>query len=272
VTPEPWDFGERLSGHRWRAAEPRATLLLQHGYGEYAGRYVDRYHRLIPHLVERGFDVHAFDTQGHGGSPGERGLVDVERTVAAHLAARRRLGDRPLFLLGHSLGGLVTAASVAREPTGVAGVVLSAPALLIRTNPVLRRLAPMLARFAPSLGVQPPLDPSGISRLEDEVAAYRTDPALYRGKLPALTGATALAVSEDGWGRYPRWDAPTLVVHGDADGFTDPEGSRRFVGAIRSADKELIAVPEGRHELLNDAGRDRVLAAVLDWLSARAIG
>ncbi|PAX08610.1 alpha/beta hydrolase [Sphingomonas lenta] len=269
--PEPWDAGDGLAGYVWRAAEPRGRLLLQHGFGEYAERYVERYSRLIPRLTGVGFDVYAFDAPGHGRSPGRRGVVDVRELVARHLAARRELarGGGPLFLFGHSLGGLVTAASVAREPDGVAAVVLSGPALLIEANAPTRWLAAPVAGVAPALGIRPPLDPAGVSRLEEEVRLYAADPMVYRGKLPALVGVTAVAVAREGWGRYPEWRAPTLVVHGTADTFTDPEGSRRFVGTIRSEDKRLLLVPDGRHELLNDLDREHVAEVVLTWLRDR---
>lgn len=118
---ETWDFGRGRAGYAWRSPAPRAKLLLAHGYGEYAERYLEHYHRLIPHLVALGFDVHAFDLEGHGRPGGARGVADMHRAVADHIAARAALseGGAPVFLFGHSLGGLVTAASVARSPAGL---------------------------------------------------------------------------------------------------------------------------------------------------------
>ena len=88
---EAWSFGAPVAGYRWLPdGRARATLLLAHGYAEYAERYVDRYDRLVPKLVERGIAVHAFDYRGHGASPGPRGVVDVVATVAQHRAALRR--------------------------------------------------------------------------------------------------------------------------------------------------------------------------------------
>jgi acylglycerol lipase len=271
MTATPWTFDPSVRGYRWSpAAQPRATLLLAHGFGEYSGRYVEHYHGLIPALTGMGIAVHGFDLPGHGGSPGRRGVVDLAQAVELHLRARRALaGSGPLFLLGHSLGGLLTAASVARDGTGVAGVVLSAPALLLEAPAMLKLVGRVLARIAPAAGIRPPLDPAGISRIAAEVEAYRADPQVYRGKLPALTGASALAVAEEGWRRYAGWTAPVLVLHGTADGFTDPRGSERFVAAVSSTDTHLEWFAEGRHELLNDLERDRARTTILDWIAAR---
>ncbi|MEK9577968.1 MAG: alpha/beta fold hydrolase, partial [Aquiluna sp.] len=70
-----WDIGESVAGYVWRAASPRAQVLLQHGYGEYAERYVTQYSGLIPKLNQNGFDVYAIDLPGHGRTDGERGQV-----------------------------------------------------------------------------------------------------------------------------------------------------------------------------------------------------
>jgi alpha-beta hydrolase superfamily lysophospholipase len=92
---------------------------------------------------------------------------------------------------------------------------------------------------------------------------------IYRGRIQAILAASTLAVSHESWSRYPGWDLPTLLFHGTADRFTDPEGSERFAATIRSPDKQFIRVPEGRHELLNDEGREALLETVLAWLRQR---
>lgn len=269
--PHPWTAPANLHGYHWSAASPHATLLLQHGYAEHAGRYVAHYDRLIPHLTARGIDVHAFDLAGHGLSPGARGLTDIGAMAAAHIAARAALAasGRPLFLLGHSLGGLVTALSVARAPDNVAGVVLSGPALPFDTNPVLRLVARLLARVAPGVGVAKLGDPVAISRLPDEVQAYRDDPLVFTRPIPALLGATAAAGADEIAAALRSWRAPTFVFHGTADSYTSPAGSERLVAGIASSDKELWLVEDGRHELLNDTPRDAVLARLTAWLEAR---
>jgi len=268
---EAWDFGRGRAGYVWRSAAPKAKLLLAHGYGEYAERYLEHYHRLIPNLVALGFDVHAFDLEGHGRSDGARGVADMHRAVEDHIAARAALAAEglPVFLFGHSLGGLVTAASVARSPAGAAGVVLSAPAILVELGGALKAVAGLVSLVAPGARLTPPIAPESLSRIEAEVAAYRADPMICLLPPPARLGATAIAVSEDGWRRYEDWRVPVLVVHGAKDAATPAAGSERFFGMIRASDKTLQVFPEGYHELLNDLDRDEALALILGWLEAR---
>jgi acylglycerol lipase len=267
---EPWDVGTGVRGYVWHAPGPRAVLLLQHGFGEYAQRYVEHYSALIPNLLNIGVSVYAFDLEGHGRSPGRRALTDVERAVADHLAARRKLDalPLPLFLLGHSLGGVVTATSVTRDPRNLRGVVLSSPALLVTANMLTRLLARAAAAVAPALPVRR-LAPAGISRIAEQVELVKTDSLMYRGGMPARLAASVLFTSRGNWNLYPRWEAPTLVIHGTADTFTEPEGSRRFVATIASQDKTLHLVEGGYHELLNDVEGGETLRVLLAWLARR---
>ena len=267
---EQWNAPMGLAGYRWPAADPRGTILIQHGYAEHSARYLDHYNHLVPALNARGLDVYAFDMEGHGRSAGTRGLTDISRMANAHRAARRELcaNGLPLLLFGHSLGGLVTALSMTRAPGDVAGVVLSGPALPFDTPRMLRLLGRLLAHVAPGTGVAKLGDAVAISRLPDEVQAYRDDPLVFTRAIPARLGASAAAAADEIAEKLMRWHAPTFVFHGTSDSYTDPNGSKRLVEGVASADKELWLVEDGRHELLNDIPRDAVLARMLDWLDA----
>lgn len=269
MATENWDFGRGLSGYAWRTPNARANLLLTHGFAEYAERYVARYHQLVPKLNALGFDVYGWDMRGHGRSPGARGVADLRGAVADHRAARAKLANKPLFLFGHSLGGLVTAASAAEDQSAISGVVLSAPALLITAPAHLRAIAGFVSIIAPGARLVPPLEAEGLSRIPEEVAAYKSDPMVSDTRVPAKTGATAIDASEAAWARYPNWTAPVLALHGLQDRATNPEGSKRFIASIASSDKQLQTYPEGRHELLNDLDRDAAMDVITSWLSAR---
>lgn len=268
---KPWAFGRPVAGYQWPTADPRATLLLQHGYAEYAERHAVEYARLIPHLVARGIHVFAFDMTGHGASPGPRGVVDVAEEVKNHIAARHRLArlGLPLFLFGHSLGGLVTTASVLDDDRNLAGVILSSPALLSPSDEAMRRAYAAIAATEPAMEIIPQQTAGRLSRIDDYVARSVADPRIYRGGLTARLVASALAASHDIRQRYASWTSPVAAFHGDADPFTDPDGSREFIERIASCDKLLVMVPGGHHELLNDLGGERVLSAMLDWIETR---
>ncbi|WP_425147912.1 lysophospholipase [Deinococcus sp.] len=271
-TQSPWPTAPAapVQTFVWPAAarSEKAALLLTHGFGEYSARY----HRLIAALNEAGYSVYTYDQRGHGQSAGRRAVVDLRHLVADHLAARTALQSLqgPLFAFGHSMGGLITAASYLQDPRGVRGVVLSSPALLIGVNePAWRKRAGrVVARFAPHLELAE-LPTSGLSRLKEEVESYERDPLMHHGKVPVLTGVSMLTLSESIWDRAASWTLPTLIVHGDQDRLTDVNGSRRFAQVIASPDQTYHEVASGYHELFNDQGREERVALLIGWLDAR---
>ncbi|WP_157448929.1 alpha/beta hydrolase [Deinococcus peraridilitoris] len=266
-----WDFGRSLAGYGSVVPGARAQVLLVHGYAEHVGRYT----HLIEALVRANFSVYAFDQRGHGRSPGPRALLRLRDLTDDHLAARAWLRQHapevPTFAVGHSVGGLVTALSLARDPRGLRGVVLSSPALVVgQEEPAAKRAAlRLLSRVAPRTPVS--VVAKGILSRDPEIdRAFEADTLCYSGRVQArsayemMTGADAL------WGKLGNWTLPTLVIHGDADRLITIEGSRRFVRNIASQDRELWEAPGGYHELFNDLDSQLALDKVTGWLAARS--
>lgn len=259
-----------MYGEVFAAPSERAAVLLTHGYAEHVGRY----RHVIAALGQAGVSVYTYDQRGHGQSSGRRAVVDMDVLVSDHLRAREALRglDAPLIVFGHSMGGLITAASALRDPRGLAGVILSSPLLLVGEDQsaALKALSGVLGRFFPSLPVTA-LESGGLSRLAEEVSAYDGDPQVYRGKVPALTAASMLRLSHQLSAEYPVWRLPALVLHGTADRLADVRGSQRFSQAAGTARTprpaiDYFEVEGGYHELFNDTVRAEVTAKMLAWL------
>ncbi|RII94443.1 alpha/beta fold hydrolase [Clavibacter michiganensis] len=267
---ESWDIGTGVTGYSWQAPNPRGVVLFQHGWGDYAQRWVRQADQLIPHLLAEGFSVYAFDMWGNGRSPGQRGLVDVEQAVTDHLAARQKLRSQPLpvFLMGHSLGGLVTATSTARDQDGLAGVVLLAPAVKYDINTATRALVRVGAFVIPTLPA-PLGEPKAVSGDATFLQKFSEDPLATTEGVSWLTAAGGATVSRANMRLYPSVGVPVLAVHGSADGSTDPSGSSDLVDALASTDKTFVSIEGGRHALLDDTSADETLGLVLDWLRTR---
>ena len=248
---------------------PRGVLVLVHGLGEHGGRY--------PHLVETllpaGFSVYAMDNRGHGRSGGQRGFIpswdafreDLRGFIA--FVAKEQPG-RPLFLMGHSLGGLIALDYALHYPEGLRGVVASAPALRNKgISPVLMAVSRVLSRITPSLTVKTGLDASAISRDPEVVRAYQNDPLVHGLGTPRLASESEKTMA---WvnARAGDWRLPLLLLHGEADRLVDIEGSRAFFDAAPVEDKRLITYPGGYHESHNDLHHAQAAADVLAWLEA----
>src|SRR5215207_1439309 len=225
---QPWDVGTGVTGYVWRAPNPRAVLLVQTGWGDYAQRYVKQFSQLIPHLLERGISVYAIDMWGSGRSPGKRGATDIGNAVEDHLAARRKLREQPLpvFVLGHSVGGLVTAASTLRDQSGVRGMILLAPALKWDASGFIRFVARMGGFLLPTFPVpMPTADPAAQSRDMQFNERLAKDPLMYMGKISWVTAAGGATTSHANWKQYRHVTVPVLAVNGTADKVAGPSSS-----------------------------------------------
>lgn len=248
------------------APQPTATVLVSHGYAEHSGRF----RPLIDALNAAGLDVFLYDHRGHGVNLVTPLAVDVALLIDDHLTARAEVaGDKrtdKVFCFGHSMGGLITAASVLRDPEGVAGVVLTGPAFLPlpRVAPLAARAGRALARLVPRLPTVA-LDASLLSHDPKVVAAYRADPLVYTGRVSLLTGASMAAEGYRFLSRVNEWpDVPALVIHGEEDGLADISGSRRFAAAARGC--TFNPVPGAYHEVLNEPEGPHLTSKICEWI------
>jgi alpha-beta hydrolase superfamily lysophospholipase len=274
VTTKPrseWNTGTGLAGYFWPADQPRANLLLQHGLGEYAIRYETQYSQLVPKLQRLGFNVYAIDLPGHGNSAGPRAVVDLNRAVDQHLAARRLIPtDVPLVLFGHSLGGLLTAGSVVTDPDGIAAAVIASSALQGKVNAVQRKLAGLLVKLNPTGRAPVKIgDARTLTRDQDLVQIILHDPMMFHGQPRVLSAATVIDVSDLVWQNASNFTVPTLIMHGTADLSTPYQQSQRLYEAIPASDKTLKIYPDATHELLNDIIHEQVERDLFDWLETQ---
>lgn len=173
-------------------------------------------------------------------------------------------------VLGHSMGGGIVFAYGVERPDNYDLMVLSGPAVAAQdqVSPLLALAAKVLGAVVPGLPAQD-LDVDAISRDPAVVAAYKSDPLVYHGKVPAGIGRALLQVGETMPQRAPALTAPLLVVHGSEDRLIPVAGSRRLVECVGSTDVELKVYPGLYHEVFNEPEREQVLDDVVSWITAR---
>lgn len=265
--------GARLARSVCRpGSQARAAVAVVHGYGEHG----DRYRRLAEDLAGHGFCTCVYDLRGHGRSAGRRGHVTrfkeyVDDTGQFLDWVRLQARGLPLFLLGHSMGGLIAASFVEqRRPDDLAGLVLSSPFLRL-AEPVPRYklvLAHVASLVAPSLDVGNSLDAAGLSHDDEVVAAYRADP-LNHSVATARWATEVLAAQKGALAHAGRITQRLLVMAGDDDPVAHPDAARELFAAAASRDKKLLVYPGYLHEIFNEAGRDVPVAGLLAWLEER---
>jgi len=276
--------GNCLQGYVWTPADApvRAVAVLVHGIHDHPGRYA----ALARGLNERGVAVYAQDHRGHGASGGARQRVDsvAQLTGDVGLAvakARQAHPGVPLFLYGHSMGGLVAAHMAARPSAAdtapsqqphqpLAGVVLSSAALVLPASASggARAVVGTLSRLAPGLPLEA-VDPAQIVREPAARGALAEDPAIQREKVPARTIATILDGVIELQPLMPGIRAPLLILHGGADKVTDPAGSRELAQRAGSPDKKLVVYDAALHSLLHEPEGSAALGEIVAFVDAR---
>jgi acylglycerol lipase len=263
--------GRRIFWQAWTpAAPPTAVVVLVHGAGEHSGRY----EHVIARLVAEGYAVHAADHRGHGRSDGPRALVeridyavaDLDRLV---VAAGQANPGRPVFMLGHSMGGLIGLRYALAHQERLAGLILSSALAALEDVPTpLRVIGQLLSRVAPRAPLIA-IDPSLVSRDAAVVEAYQADPLVHHGKLPARTAAELADAVAAFPGTVGAITLPTLILYGTADGLCPPAGSLMLGERIGATDTTVKAYDGLFHEILNEPERDEVLGDICAWLSER---
>jgi alpha-beta hydrolase superfamily lysophospholipase len=268
----PAPGGLVLCGKSWaRAASPRAAILIVHGLGEHSGRYAST----AAVLAGAGFAVHALDYRGHGHSDGRRVHVDdvddyVADVQAGLREARRRSPGVSVFLLGHSQGGLIALKLALDHPAAIDGLVITSPFLAVhpasRPSAFVRAMARVMVRVAPRLPMPTKIDVRLLSRDTTVGEAYARDPLVSHAASAGWLRAVGHAQREVR-ARARELRVPMLLMASGSDRLVDPEVTRQFARDTNADVVEFVWWDGFYHEMLNDQGREQVLARIVDWLA-----
>ena len=263
----------RLLLRSLRPQRPRAVLAIVHGLGEHSGRYQALAEALVGHQLA----YYSFDLRGHGQSDGLRGDVqnfgDYLNDVDAFLnVVRQREPALPVFLMGHSLGGVIAVFYALAHQAELAGlIVASAPFQLFSPpGPLSLAGARFLSAIAPRIKISNDLDPAHLSNNPALAAEYLADPLIER-QVTVKWATEFFSTYQKAAERARELLLPVLVLHGEVDEIADVAGARAFYQGVGSMDKSLHTFPGLRHELYSELPENRVdvFATLLRWLDAR---
>lgn len=262
--------GSSIFVRSWQPVTPvRAVVVVCHGVKSHSGYYV----WAAEQLVRDGYAVYALDLHGRGRSDGERFyleklqdyLDDVHATV---MLARSRQPGLPVFLLGHSAGGVISSVYALEHQEELRGFVCESFAFQVYAPALALAVLKGVSRVAPRLRVLD-LRTEDFSRDPAAVRAMLDDPLIAREVQPALTVAELVRAGERLEKEFPHMVLPVLILHGTADKVTKPGGSRRFFENAGSKDKTLKLYDGHAHDLLNDHDREQVMDDIRQWVGAR---
>ena len=250
------------------APSPKAAVIIVHGFGDHSGGM----DKISQHLAEHQYAAYSFDLRGHGRSSGTRGYVRRWDEYRGDLHAFRQVvgglhPGLPLFLLGHSLGGLICLDYCLHEETGIAGLAAIAPAFSYTIRPMEKWLIFLMSYLKPDYTVEKSLH-SRNAREPHRNGWTKGDPLRHQTVTPGL-GRGIITAQRLLQKRSTSLQVPFLLQYGTDDSLTPPEKLRQFFASVGSRDKQQIAYEHMRHRPFDEEGNSLFLADLLHWLDCR---
>jgi acylglycerol lipase len=269
---EQWLDGTagRIFTRHWEPSEmPRANLVICHGVNSHGGQYI----RAGEEFAARGFAVTALDLRGRGKSDGERFYAESIDDYVSDLGQAIELGrskhpDLPVYLLGHSAGGVTSVTYALDYQDRIDGLICESFAFRVFAPNFALKLLEGASHVAPHAHVLK-LKMEDFSRDPEWVSQLNADPMTLDEVQPVATVAAFARAGERFDREFGRITLPVLILHGTADHATRPDGSEQFYREAGSTDKTLKLYEGHYHDLLNDLGREQVMADIVDWIDAR---
>jgi acylglycerol lipase len=260
----------RIFVRHWQPeGPPRASLVICHGVNSHGGQYLDA----ASTFAGRGFAVTALDLRGRGKSDGERFFVEKIGDYVSDLSRAIEYGrafhpDLPLFLLGHSAGGVVSSSYALDHQDRIDGLICESFAFKVYAPDIALKLLEGASHVIPHVHVLR-LKMEDFSRDPQWVAILNADPLTKNEVQPVQTVAALSRADERLDREFGKITLPVLIMHGTADKATKPEGSQQFFDEAGSADKTLKLYEGHYHDLLNDFGKEQVIDDIANWIDKR---
>jgi alpha-beta hydrolase superfamily lysophospholipase len=251
------------------SGKPRAVVAICHGVNSHSGEYL----WVGEQLRAAGFVVYALDLRGRGKSDGEPFYVDDVADYVSDVSrlidlAKAREPGVPVYLLGHSAGGVVSCVYTLENQDKIAGLICESFAFQVYAPDFALAVVKGISHLAPHAHVLK-LHNEDFSRDPKVVKAKNEDKLIANEVQPTKTVAALVRADERLKKEFPTITLPVLILHGTADKATKPSGSQLFYDTAGSQDKTLKLYEGHYHDLLNDLGKDDVMADILAWIDKR---
>jgi len=265
--------GLKISFRSWKASgTSKGIVVIVPGFNSHSGYYG----WVAEQLTEKGLGVYAIDLRGRGKSDGERFYVqkfaDYVNDVAALISqVKSRKPGLPLFLLGHSAGGVVSCLYALEHPSELSGLICESFAYQLPAPGFALAVLQGLSHVAPHAHVLR-LKNEDFSRDKAVVQMMDADPLIAHETQPTQTLAELVRADERLKKGFPSMSLPLLILHGTGDKAAKSSGSQFFYDSAGSSDKTLKLYDGYFHDLLNDVGKESVMAEIETWISRHLSG
>ena len=248
--------------------DPEAILLVIHGYAEHSGRY----DKLADHFVSLNYGVYALDHIGHGKSAGYRVYVHKFQDFVDTLKIYCNMiinwhPNKPIYVIGHSMGGLISTALLIDYQKKLAGAILTSPCIKTFDEFTYMKIAVLevLSTLLPKIKIAK-IKAEFISRDPKVVQAYNDDPLVNKGKITARLASELRKTMNYIIEHANKITIPILIMQGRDDKIVDPVGSQILYDIINSDDKTIKLYDHLFHEILNEPEHKRIMNNIKIWL------
>jgi len=262
--------GLKIFTRSWQPKEKtRGAVVIVPGFNSHSGQYL----WVGEQFAAKDLAAYAIDLRGRGRSEGERYYVEKMEDYTDDVATLVRTAKSenpgvPVFVLGHSAGGVVSCIYALDHPSESDGLICESFAYDLPVPGFILTLLKGFDYIAPHLHVYT-LKNENFSRDPQVVEAMNNDPLIKGESEPTQTAAVMIDASRRLNAEFPLIKLPVLILHGTEDKATNPSGSQFFYDNAGSTDKTLKLYEGHYHDLLNDLGKEGVMADINTWIDAR---
>ena len=263
--------GAKLAYQTWIPDEPKGSVVLVHGMGEYMGRY----NHVAQFFASQGLAVYGQDHRGHGRSEGVRCYVDRFDDYVEDLrplVAMAGEHGQPI-VIGHSMGGLIAYRYALQYPETLKALVLSSPMLSMQalSKAGNRLLARVLTRVWPTLQIPAGIPAAKICSDPRAVEQYGQDPLVLKAATPRWLWESHKAYTECQQGQAGALQVPALFLQAGADILVDPEVTRAVYELVPHSRKAFKLYPGFLHEIFNEVRCNEVFEDIMTWLQEQDV-
>jgi len=262
--------GLNIFTRSWRPeGKPRGVVVIVPGFNSHGGQYL----WVGEQFAAKGLAVYALDLRGRGRSDGERFYVEkiedyVEDVATFVRKAKSENPGLPVFVLGHSAGGVVSCVYTLDHQSEIDGLICESFAYELPVPDIVLSFLKGLSYITPHTHVFS-LKNDDFSRDPQVVESMNDDPLIKGESQPAQTARVMINADSRLREEFPLIKLPVLILHGTEDKATKPSGSQHFYEQAGSTDKTLKLYEGHFHDLLNDFNKEVVMADITSWIAAR---
>lgn len=249
------------------APEAKGTVVLVHGAFEHSGRH----EWLARRWQEEGYNCLYADLPAHGEYDGPNGHIDTFNEYIEEVSSwveEAQTFGKPIFLVGHSMGGLITIRTLEEKQLPIKGVVLSSPCLGLENPPpkIIQGVSKVLDRIAPQMKFNGNLNPEHVTRGGDMLKRDQQDRLILKKVsvrwFQELNRGMKMALQRIG--SYPQ--LPTLVMQAGDDKIVDKISSKKWFDQLPIQEKNFKEWEDLYHEIFNDPEKEDVFQYALQFV------